>query len=140
MPEPELPRLDATRRERLAALGIELLALRGELAAPSEAGAMRDPGSAQAAIVGARLCVSGIAWPAGERLPRAVIAALGLRPEQVSAEHVVGRPSLAFGAGTDAADTLRAPTLAELRDPASKRALWPALRRLRRRLGAEPLA
>lgn len=135
MPEPEIPRLDAARRERLAALGIELLALRSELASAGPAAAASAQTSAR--TPGARLQLTGIAWPSAEPLPRAVIAALGLQPDEVSAEPHVGRPLLCFGAGTDAANSVSVPALAELRDPARKRALWPALRRLRRRLAEE---
>ena len=130
--------MDATRRERLAALGIELLALRSELSAAADVDATPpESGEARAARAAARLSVRGIDWPSGAPLPRAVIAALGLRPEEVSAEPSTGRPVLAFGAGTDADAAVLAPALAELRDAARKRALWPALRRLRRQLAGE---
>lgn len=131
MPEPELPRLDATRRERLAALGIELLALRSELVAE---GAAASAGPAGATRAGARVWVSGIAWPTGERLPRALIAALGLQPAQVTAEPGAGCAALVFGAAEGPSTAVRIPGLGELRDPACKRALWPTLRRLRRQL------
>jgi hypothetical protein len=134
MPEPELPRLDAPRRERLAALGIELLALRSELAAQ---GAAVAAGVASASSAGARVSVSGIDWPTSERLPRAVIAALGLQPEQVTTEPAAGRAELAFGSSADASTAVRIPGLDELRDPALKRSLWPTLRRLRRRLATD---
>jgi len=137
MPEPELPHLDATRRERLAALGIELLALRSELGAPSAGVAEAAPAGTQAVGDHARLRISGTAWPASERLPRAVIAALGLRPEEASTEPCPGRPTLAFGSGSDLPEVVSLPPLAELRAAAAKHALWPALRRLRRRLAVE---
>ena len=64
MPDPEVPRLDATRRERLAALGIELLALRGELAAAVDATPSSELANAPSVSANARLWVSGIdAWP-----------------------------------------------------------------------------
>src|SRR5690606_10359975 len=72
---------------------------------------------------------------AGDRLLAALLRALGIAPEQVSARADAALPLLVFGDGGDpGADGVRAPALPQLRDAAAKRALWPALRRLRRRL------
>ena len=66
------------------------------------------------------------------KLARGVLAALGIDPSNVRGEPIPGAPALAFG--IDAPDALRAPSLDALRDARAKRALWPALRGLRRRL------
>ena len=66
------------------------------------------------------------------RLARGVLAAVGIPESDVRGEPLPGAPALAFG--IDAPDAVRAPTLEALRDARAKRALWPALRALRRRL------
>ena len=70
-------------------------------------------------------------------LARALLAALGVHEAEVRGEPTPGVPSIVFGALPDGAtDTLQAPALADLRAAGAKRALWPALRSLRRRLRA----
>jgi hypothetical protein len=66
------------------------------------------------------------------KLARGLLAALGVPESDVRGEPVPGAPMLAFG--LDTPDALRAPPLQALRDARAKRALWPALRALRRRL------
>lgn len=121
MPEAALPRLDPERRARLAALGLELLALRAELAPAAGAGAVR-------------LGVAGAAWPSGDRLLCAVIGALGVPAERIVAGPAAGGITLQVGAAAAGPDAVALPDPAALRDPHAKRALWPALRALRRRL------
>jgi hypothetical protein len=68
-------------------------------------------------------------------LARALLAALGVHEAEVRGEATPGLPAILFGdAGIDSGDALRAPSLAALRDGRAKRALWPALRALRKRL------
>ena len=68
-------------------------------------------------------------------LARALLAALGVHEAEVRGEPTPGVPAIVFGdAIADAGDALRAPALSALRDARAKRALWPALRVLRRRL------
>ena len=68
-------------------------------------------------------------------LARALLAALGVHEAEVRGEATPGVPSIVFGdASPDTGEALRAPALATLRDARAKRALWPALRALRRRL------
>ena len=68
-------------------------------------------------------------------LARALLAALGIHEAEVRGEPTPGVPAIVFGdAIVDAGDALRAPALSALRDARAKRALWPALRVLRRRL------
>lgn len=128
MPDPALPRLDPERRERLAALGLELLALRADLATPVAAAA---PGADR---VTARLALAGAPWPSAEPLLRGIVAALGLRADEVASPPQAGRPLLQFGSAGDAPATLVLPSLAQLRDAGTKRAAWPRLRALRARL------
>jgi hypothetical protein len=66
------------------------------------------------------------------KLARSLLAALGVPESDVRGEPVPGAPMLTFG--LDTPDALRAPPLQALRDARAKRALWPALRALRRRL------
>jgi hypothetical protein len=131
MPEPALPRLDPERRERLAALGLELLSLRAELATP-----VAVP-LAAGTRAGGRLALAGVPWPATDALLRGIVAALGLRADEVAPPPLPGRPVLQFGeAGdrSDAPDAVALPALAALREARAKRAAWPRLRALRARL------
>ena len=130
MPEPALPRLDPERRERLAALGLELLALRAELAQPASETATRSS---------FRLVLAGAEWPCAAPLLRGIVAALGLADDAVTSQPQPGRPTLRIGAAAadETPDGLALPPLAALRDARVKRELWPRLRRLRRRLEQE---
>jgi hypothetical protein len=130
---------DAGRRERLQALGIELLVLR-EVAAPARRSAPVVEDRAKGEVSGARLAVGF----AGGRLPepsqlallRAIVAALGLRESETTRQTDGGLPTLTFGdEGIEGSAV--APALDTLRDPRAKRALWPMLRRLRRHLATE---
>jgi hypothetical protein len=130
MPEAALPRLDAERRARLAALGLDLLALRAELGPALPAGA-------EASVAAPRLGVAGIAWPSSDRLLCGIVAALGVPPADVASGPAPGGITLQIGAGDPVAGAFALPELASLRDARAKRALWPALRALRRHLAGE---
>ena len=66
------------------------------------------------------------------KLARGLLAALGMHESDVRGEARPGAPAIAFGIDTPGA--LRLPALEALRDARAKRASWPALRALRRRL------
>ncbi len=134
-----LAALDAERRERLQALGLEVLVLRTVATVPPGA----DIGGDERATIGApraRLIVrhadARAATGTHAALMRAILAALGLRETDTTPHAVDELPTLAFG--NDGAEaSVVAPALEMLRDARAKRALWPALRSLRRRLAAE---
>lgn len=132
------------QRERLAALGFELLTLRER--APATGAARVDSGATAGldASPAPRLVVAGLETGAleggeGAALFGALLATLGLSRAQVTVELRPGLPLLAFGDG-GGADAIRIAPLAHLRQPHEKRAAWPALRALRARLrgAAEP--
>ncbi|MBB5208675.1 hypothetical protein [Chiayiivirga flava] len=82
----------------------------------------------------ARVCVLGAGEAqAQERLLRQIVQALGVSVAEVRFEAEPGMPVIALGVA--AGDTAIAmPSLQQLRTADAKRAAWPALRRLRRRL------
>jgi len=140
--------LPTAERERLLALmGIERWVLRDAPAVDGASDRGRDhvaeasrPGPLPQVPAPARLAiVTGEAEPLAGRhaaLLRHVLRALTLDDESVAWESRVGIPLLAFGAAPgDAPDAVLAPPLATLRaSGAARRALWPAMRSLRRRL------
>lgn len=69
------------------------------------------------------------------QLVKHLVRALGLRPEQVAmgGDPAAAAITLAFGPGAPAT-AVRLPALDALRDALGKRAAWPTLRALRRRL------
>lgn len=71
-----------------------------------------------------------------QRLLRAIALAAGVSPAQLAHEAREGLPMIAFG--LDASHAIAAPAPAALRNARAKRALWPALRRLRRTLRTTP--
>lgn len=122
---------DPLRRERLAALGIELLMLRDR----APASVVEAPIVSSDAPVRPRLVVAGIdvatmTGGSDAALFSSLIAALGLTRDQVSSEVQSGVPTLVFGSGGNA-ESIRVAPLAQLRQPHEKRAAWPVLRRLR---------
>jgi hypothetical protein len=129
---------DPLRRERLAALGIDVLTMRDRGVA---ADAVPDPiGSDGATSI--RLVLAGArgAWDGGESaaLLTALLASIGLRRDEVSIDARPGVPILSFGDAGDEGEVVRLAPLAKLRQPHEKRAAWPALRRLRRLLRSVP--
>jgi hypothetical protein len=127
-----LSRLDPQRRDRLAMLGYELLALRGSGDTPASNAAA--PGTSANPESVLRLVLLGID-PAQRSAPllHSLLVALGLGAGEIGFEPDARAPVLALGA-IEASDPVRGPTLTELRDPSAKRAFWPVLRGLRRRL------
>jgi hypothetical protein len=75
---------------------------------------------------------------AADRLWLQLLAALGLGPAALTTARVgITLPLLALDAADARPAALQLPSLDRLRsDAAARRALWPALRRLRRQLGA----
>jgi DNA polymerase III psi subunit len=123
-------RLSPTQCEHLAALGIELLELRPlarAAPAPTQAQSEDVPTATSYRL---RVCVAQSSRQAP--LLQSVIRALGLRPEEIVHVDFPGLPTLAFAPDID--QGVNAPALEHLRRASSKRALWPALRRLRRQL------
>jgi hypothetical protein len=130
--ESTLSRLDPLQRERLGALGIDLLALRpgvGTASRPAEAFAT-NTGILRLRVLGAD---QAFANSPDAKLLQALVAALGLRPDEVSSAPGAGVPVLAFALDVDG-DAIQLPALDRLRNADAKRAAWPALRRLRRAL------
>lgn len=131
---------DRQRRARLEALGIELLLLRESLATDEVAGSHPGTPVGESAPTPVRLVLlvqGGADALRGEHGARvgALLAALGVGRDEVGFEFDASLPSLALGPHPEAAHAaLQAPAPASLRDARSKRALWPALRALRRRL------
>lgn len=127
--------LDATRRARLAALGIELLTLRAPLQAAAAVVSARVDA---AAASGPRLVLLGHGEAGSERLLQSLLVALGVGHDAPGAAPLPGVPLLVFGTA-DGADeaAICLPTLSELRRPDAKRAAWPLLRRLRRQLAED---
>lgn len=131
--ESALAALGVEQRERLAALGYELLSLR----AGPRLGASTDAMASTSAVSQPRLVLvvaNGTPFSgAHQTLLRALVAALGLREHEVTSSAITSVPTLAFGvpAGDDA---MALPTPEQLRDARAKRDLWPVLRRLRRQL------
>jgi DNA polymerase III psi subunit len=128
MADSALLQLDPAQREHLRMLGYELYVLR----ASGSSGAGQTHA---AALDSARLVLLGVDVVGTDALLAALLRALALDPSRVVAAARPGLPTLAFGTapGLDA-DAVIAPAWAELRRPGAKRALWPLLRRLRRRL------
>jgi DNA polymerase III psi subunit len=129
MADSALLQLDPAQREHLRMLGYELYVLR----APgfSRAGQTHAPASPDAA----RLALLGVDVAGADPLLAALLRALALDPSHVIAGARPGLPTLAFGTAPGLeADAVIAPAWADLRRPGAKRALWPMLRRLRRRL------
>jgi hypothetical protein len=124
MADPALAALTAAQRERLALLGFDLLVLRA-----GDADTRGDPAAAGVA----RIALAGASPGEPEALVRGILAALGLRAGEVASAPGAGVPVLAFGDPAPAG-SIRLPRLAELREAHAKRAAWPLLRRLRRRL------
>lgn len=138
--ESALAALGVDQRERLAALGYELLSLRTD----TPRGASKDTlGSGLQAMPStptvsqARLVLqvdNGTPFSGAHgTLLRALVAALGLREHEVTTSAIESIPTLAIGvpAGVDA---IVLPTPERLRDARAKRDLWPVLRELRRQL------
>lgn len=137
------------RIDYLAALGLEPMVLRTADAAAERADAATPrPESRSATVPAARQAVpdEGLFGPraarvcvlvadgagAQERLLRQIVQALGVALAEARFEAEAGVPTVAFGATSG--DALAMPALHELRTARAKRAAWPALRRLRRRL------
>lgn len=102
-----------------------------------DAGAMADASTAARDARPRRMLVvlsPDANWLRGPnaKLARGVLAALGVKEADVRGEPHPGAPALCFGRETPGA--VHAPALEALRDARAKRALWPALRALRRRL------
>lgn len=138
--ESGLAALGVDQRERLAALGYELLSLRAD----TPRAASTDTMVVDSQAVGSRpaespACLvlhvaSGAPFSDSHaKLLRALIAAIGLREDEVTSTPIAGVPALAFGVPTST-DAIGMPPPEELRDARAKRALWPVLRRLRRQL------
>lgn len=123
MPESAIAALDPLRRARLEALGYELLSLRPSPSAEVQ----RTAGRVRA------IAVQGVDAAAPTPLLRAVVTALGLQPSDLRHSATPGVPVLAFGGEAGTADYLL-PSLERLRSASGKRAAWPTLRALRRRL------
>lgn len=128
MPDRGLPSLSPRRQQALAAMGFDLLALR------------RAPQAAPAAVslpsaprVASRVRLAGVDDAAATPLLRSLLAALGVDAAQVSASPGFEGIVLAFGDPVAGA-SLQAPALTQLADARAKRALWPQVRALRRRL------
>lgn len=121
----------AMRRDRLVALGLTPLTLRRREAAPTPEASIAPklPGPVRLVVRGADEAFDG---GEGAGLFGAVLALLGLERQDVSTKPADGVPVLAFGAGQDATTCIAA--LRQLREAHEKRAAWPALRSLRRRL------
>ncbi len=144
MADSAVARMGYAQRERLAALGYELLVLRTATdakaaarevsAAPSRIAQPRTTDNARARLVLIASEPNALRGPRAALL-RSVLAALGVRESEVRGEACDGVPTLAFGVDVDGA--VRGPTLAELHGARAKRELWPALRRLRRQLWQE---
>lgn len=138
--ESALAALGVDQRERLAALGYELLSLRADnpLAANAGTKGLGPRSMASTAVESQpRLVLHvGDATPfsgAHSTLLRALVAALSLREHEVTTSAIANVPTLALGvpAGVDA---VALPTPDQLRDAHAKRDLWPVIRRLRRQL------
>jgi hypothetical protein len=135
---------ETLRRERLQALGLDLLTLRESLAADSETPGVSDTAShsgrstsgAKARLV--LMLESGRQALAGKHAGRlrSLIAALGLCEDDVAFEPGSAPCVLAFGQPppTTVTNLCQLPTLEQLADAQAKRAAWPRLRELRRRL------
>jgi hypothetical protein len=125
MADPALAALSPDQRERLALLGFDLLVLRsGDTDAPAESAA--DPASP-------RIALAGVTPDESSGIVRGILAALGLRAAQVATDPRADVPVLALGEPAPAG-SIRLPSPAGLRDARAKRAAWPLLRSLRRRL------
>lgn len=135
--------MPSLRRDYLAALGIEPLVLRAAgarevsgvstgAARVSEADAAVS-GSGAVGIARLQLHIADADPFAGEHamLLRGVVRALGLDLADICFDPRGTLPVLAFDSG-DTPAQVHAPALAALRGARAKRALWPALRRLRR--------
>ncbi len=138
--ESGLAALGVDQRERLAALGYELLSLRADTPRGESTDTMGPSARSMvsiAAVSQPRLVLqvaNGTPFSgAHSTLFRALVAALGLREHEVTSFAIASVPTLAFGvpAGVDA---MALPTPEQLRDARAKRDLWPVLRRLRRQL------
>lgn len=136
--ESGLAALHADQRERLVALGYELLSLRSTAVRPAAASESHAPMRTTTTSEPCKRLVMKVA--SGDLLVgpqsallRAVIAALGLNTSEVSQEDIAGLPTVAFGPQADT-PAIPAPAPEQLRNARAKRALWPLLRRLRRQL------
>lgn len=135
--------MSSQRHDYLSALGIEPLVLRAAAARDvtgvssgvpqgSEADATASA-AGQAKVARLQLRLAEADPLAGEHaaLLRGVVRALGLDLAEVCFDPREGLAVLAFDSGEKPAQ-VHAPALATLRGANAKRALWPALRRLRR--------
>jgi len=154
MPEGDAPRWSAAQQAMLREMGYELFSqriatVRGELveshdsrlgappALPPEAPrGIRQARPERVGQGGARLVLlaNGDALLRGPHaaLVRSLLRALRVQESDIRGEPHEGIPAIAFG--HDAPGALRAPGLAELRTGRAKRALWPTLRALKKRL------
>lgn len=124
-------RWSPAQQSMLRELGCEMFSVREAPSAPAQA-------TAPPLARGRRVLVvlsPEANWLRGPnaKLARGLLAALGVKEDEVRGEPHPGAPALCFGRETPGA--VHAPALAMLRDARAKRALWPALRALRRQLG-----
>ena len=133
MPEGAGPRWNAAQQAMLREMGFELLDIRrsregGSPGAntPRDAPGLPPPRERRLVMLSSESPLRG----PHATLVRNLLRTLGVREEDVRGEPQPGTPTLAFG--LDAPDAIRAPSLAELRTAAAKRALWPQLRALRK--------
>ena len=132
--------MPALRHDYLTALGIEPLVLRVRSGQVPADGIASHATGATTAVAGdtsprlqLRMRESDPLAGTHAALLRGLLRALAVTPDEVCFETRDALPVLAFDdAGNPA--RVHAPALAALRDARAKRALWPALRRLRRDL------
>lgn len=127
MPDAVATRWSAAQQSMLRELGCELFTVRAKQPVAVES----SPPKPRRVLV---VLSPESNWLRGPyaKLARSLLAALGMKEDDIRGEPHAGMPTLCFGRETPGA--IHAPALAALRNAQAKRALWPVLRALRKQL------